>query len=324
MPTEFALLPRKFRAGSAWLIPGLVLLGLLLAPAACSSPRTGEPMTWDQRLAAGRLDEAQTLFDKGDVPRARRSAEQALQESRQSAWVAGIGRSMALLALLREDVIGLQDALDMLVKAGDADGAAKTRLALAELAVRAGRADVAVAATADALAALPHDTGTQIATAPTEARVQHLRASALRLAGRTDEAAAAERRASLLLSLLPDKQELPLRAAVAQGCGDDLYHAGDARGALARHAQAAECARRAGDRAAELRATAALAADFALGLQWNEAADHGIRALHIARELQDTATERAVAARGLDALRALHEPETSGRWRDFSATFAGT
>jgi hypothetical protein len=317
MPTEFVPTPRKFRAGR---LQRLVLVGGLLSAAACSGPVRDDPLTWEQRLAAGRLDQAQALLDQGDLQAARRTAEIALSESRQSAWVAGIGRSMAMLSLLREDIVGLQDALALLQTTGDEQAVAQAQLALAELAVRAGRADVAVPAAEAALSTMPRDASTQIATAGIEARVRHLHAAALRLAGRTTEAAASERRASLALSLLPDQELLPLRAAVAQGCGDDLYRAGDAHGAIARHAQAAECAHRAGERAAELTATAALAADFALDERWNESADHALRALRLARELKDVAAERAVAARGLDSLRALHEPETSVRWRDFASS----
>jgi tetratricopeptide (TPR) repeat protein len=321
MPTEFVHLLRKFRAGAAR--QGLPLLvGWLLTALACSSPPPEQPLTWEQRLAAGRLDQAQALLEQGDLPAARRTAELSLKDAQHSAWVAGIGRSLAMLSFLREDIVSLQEAVERLRSVGDTPGLVRAQLWLAELAVRAGRADVAVPAAEEALAALPRSPSAQIDSASTEARVRHLHAAALRLSGRAADAAASERRAALLLSLLPDDQLLPLRAAVAQGCGDDLYRAGDARGALERHAQAAECAHRTGDRAAELQAIASLAIDFALAQRFNDAVDHGLRALHLARELQDVPTQRAVATRGLAALRALAEPPTSARWLDFSAALA--
>jgi len=123
--------------------------------------------------------------------------------------------------------------------------------------------------------------------------------------------------AALALTLLPDKEQLVLRAGVAQGCGDDLYRVLDARGAIAQHAQAANCARLAGERALELRALASLAADFGLDGQWRASADHSERALRLALDLHDTGTAHEAAARGLQALRELREPESSARWQVF-------
>jgi hypothetical protein len=181
---------------------------------------------------------------------------------------------------------------------------------LAELAVSANRPDIAVPAMQAAVAMLPSNLAGQLDSAATQARVYHLLAAALRQAHVYPEAAAAERRASLALTLLPDKEQLVLRADVA-------------RGAIAQHAQAANCARLAGEHALELRALAALAADFSLDGQWNASADHSERALRLALDLHDTAAAHDAANRGLQALRALHEPDSSVRWQVFEQALDG-
>ena len=303
----------------------LLVAGLLTGLLACSSPsfESTLPQTWEQRLAAGRLQQAEVLLEQGDTVGARRTAEVALAEARQAAHSPTIARAMALVGALRGDVIQLQEALARLERLGDAEGVASARFMLAEVAVRAGRADIAVPAMEAAVAALPDSLSAHMHSARAEARVYHLQAAALRLARRYSEAASAERRAALCLSVLPDNQQLALRTEIAQACGDDLYRAFDARGAVARHAQAANCARLVGDQAAELRAIASMAADFGLDGQWHEAADHSERALRLALDLSDPVTARDAAARGLQALRALREPESSPRWRIFEQALVG-
>ena len=323
MPTEFVPRPRILRRRPDRPLRGL-LAGVLATACAtglpgCSSspPAEHAPITWQQRLALGRLEQAEKLLDKGDLEAARRTAEVALTEARQAAYPPSIARAMALLAALRGDVLQLQEATGMLERLGDEPGLARARLMLAELAVSANRPDIAVPAMQAAVAALPSNLGGQLDSAPTQARVYHLQAAALRQAQRYPEAASAERRAALALSLLPDKEQLLLRAGVAQGCGDDLYRILDARGAIAHHAQAANCARLAGERALELRALAAMAADFGLDGQWRASADHSERALRLALDLHDAAAAHDAANRGLQALRELREPESSARWQVF-------
>ncbi|HEX5009008.1 MAG TPA: hypothetical protein VFY71_01310 [Planctomycetota bacterium] len=310
---------------------GRGLLAAVLATACatgltgCSShpASEGAPITWEQRLALGRLEQAEKLLDGGDLEGARRTAEVALTEARQAAHPPTIARAQALLAALRGDVIQLQEATDMLERLQDAPGLAHARLMLAELAVSANRPDIAVPAMRAAVAALPSDLGGQLDSAATQARVFHLQAAALREGHLFPEAAAAERRASLLLTLLPDKEQLLLRAGVAQGCGDDLYRILDARGAIVQHAHAANCARLAGERALELRALASLAADFGLDGQWRASADHSERALRLALDLHDTSAAHDAANRGLQALRELHEPASSARWQVFEQALDG-
>lgn len=296
---------------------------LLTALPGCSAPEPeGAPVSWEQRLAAGRLAQAEDLLARGDREGARQTAALALAEGRRAAHLPTMARALALLAALEGNVLKLQEALTQLEQLDDVDGLARARLMLAELAVSAGRPDIAVPAVEAAVAALPDNLHGRAEAAATEARVYHLQAAALRLAGRQSEAAASERRAALALTVLPDSELLPLRAEIAQACGDDLFREHDARGAVARHAQAAACAREAGDRAAELRALASLAADFELDGRWREAADHSERALRLALELRDGASARAVAARGLSALRVLGEPSWSSRWRSFEEALA--
>lgn len=323
MPTEFVPRPRILRRWAdrplRGLLAGVLATACVTGLPGCSSTPSAQhaPVTWQQRLALGRLEQAEKLLDGGDREGARRTAEVALIEARQAAHPPTIARAMALLAALRGDVIQLQQATEMLERLGDEPGLARARLMLAELAVSANRPDIAVPAMQAAVAALPSNLSGQLDSAATQARVYHLLAAALRQAQRYPEAASAERRAALALTLMPDKEQLLLRAGVAQGCGDDLYRILDARGAIALHAQAANCARLAGERTVELRALAALAADFGLDGQWSASADHSERALRLALDLHDTATAREAAARGLQALRALREPESSVRWQVF-------
>jgi hypothetical protein len=307
-------------------------LGAVLLAAACATGLPGcsshpaaesAPITWQQRLALGRLEQAEKLLDGGDLEGARRTAEVALTEARQAAYPPTIARAQALLAALRGDVLQLQEATDMLARLDDSAGLARARLMLAELAVSANRPDIAVPAMQAAVDALPTDLSGQLDSAATRARVYHLQASALRLGHLFPEAAAAERRAALVLTLLPDKEQLLLRAAVAQGCGDDLYRILDARGAIAKHAEAANCARLAGERALELRALACLAADFGLDGQWRASADHSERALRLALDLHDSAAAHDAAHRGLQALREMHEPASSARWQVFEQALDG-
>ncbi|MBM3985097.1 MAG: hypothetical protein FJ296_05315, partial [Planctomycetes bacterium] len=238
------------------------------------------PLTWPQRLAVGRLDQAEAEFARGD-PAARVTAAKALAEARAAGHPPTIARAQALLGALEANLPRLQDGLHQLELLDDTAGAASARLWLAELAVQAGRPDVAVPVLAAAVAALPSNISGRIEAAGTEARVYHLQAAALRLAADYPAAAAAERRAALALTLLPEDELLPLRTAVAQACGDDLLRAGDARASLARFADASSLARRAADRPAELRAVVSLAASLHLDGRHAEAADHCQRALYL-------------------------------------------
>jgi len=305
-------------------LSALCAVVLLTGLAGCGTVEpAGAPISWEQRLAVGRLQQALDQLERGDRAGARRTAELALAEASRAAHLPTMANAKALLAALEGNVVRLQEALAQLEQLGDEVGLARARLMLAELAVSADRPDIAVPALQAAVAALPDDPRGRIESAATEARVYHLQAAALRLAGRAQEAAASERRAALALSVLPDAELLRLRAEIAQACGDDLYREFDARGALAQHARAAACAREAGERATELHALAALAADFELDGRWREAADHSERALRLAHELGETAVARAVAQRGLVALRVLREPETSARWRAFEEALPG-
>lgn len=313
MPTEFVPAPRFCRARR------LTALALLLAACASEPP----PLTWSQRLAAGRLDQAQAQWAAGDPAGARQSAEQALAEARAAGHGPTMARAQALLGALQSSLPRLQDGLTQLEALGDAEGLAAARLWLAELAVQARRPDLAVPVTEAVLASLPADAASRLQAAPTEARVRHLQAAALRLSGRQPEAAAAERQAALALSLLPEDELLTLRIAVAQACGDDLLLTGDARGALARHAQAAALARQAGDPAAEVRAITSLAAGLYLDGRYREAADHCERALRLARSTGDGNAARDLGARGLAALQALGEPIGSARWEQFRRAVSG-
>lgn len=297
-----------------------LLLGLALP--ACQADPPPPTLTWSQRLAIGRLDHAEAEFNRGD-PAARATTAQALAEARAAGHPPTIARAQALLGALEGSLPRLQDGLHQLELLGDTAGAAAARLWLAELAVQARRPDVAVPVLETAVALLPSNLSGRLESASTEARVYHLHAAALRLAADFPAAAAAERRAALALTLLPEDELLPLRTAVAQACGDDLLRAGDARAALARFAEASSLARRAADRPAEQRAIAALAAGLQLEGRPAEAADHCLRALRLARELSDATATREAGARGLSLLHALGEPAHSPRWEEFRLAVTG-
>jgi tetratricopeptide (TPR) repeat protein len=298
------------------------VLCLLLAFPACQADPTLAPLTWSQRLAVGRLDQAEAEFGRGD-PAARITAGLALAEARAAGHAPTIAQAQALLGALEGNLPRLQDGLHQLELLGDTAGAASARLWLAELAVQAGRPDVAVPVLAAAVAALPSNLSGRLESAGTEARVYHLQATALRLDADFPAAAAAERRAALALTLLPEDELLPLRTAVAQACGDDLLRAGDARAALARFAEASSLARRSADRPAELRALVSLATGLHLDGHHAEAADHCQRALYLARALSDATATREAGARGLSALQALGEPANSPRWEEFRLALTG-
>jgi len=327
MPTEIVPRPGFSRVGAprraARTGATALILALALALAACRADPDPAPLTWSQRLAAGRLDQAEAEFERGALATARATAALALADARAAGHPPTIASAQALLGALEGNLPRLQDGLAQLELLDDTAGAASARLWLAELAVQANRPDLAVPVMQAAVAALPSNLSNRLESAGTEARVYHLQATALRLAAEYPAAAAAERRAALALTLLTEDEVLPLRTAVAQACGDDLLRAGNARGALSRHAEAASLARRAGDRAAELRAIASLAAGLHLDGRYREAADHCTRALRLARDLSDGVAMREAGARGLAALQALGEPAASPRWEEFRQAVTG-
>src|SRR5215510_1369630 len=124
MPIEFVPRPRILLRWPDRRFRGLLAAVLATACATglpgCTShpPAESAPITWQQRLALGRLEQAEKLLDAGDLEGARRTSEVALTEARQAAYPPAIARAQALLAALRGDVIQLKDATDMLERLG--------------------------------------------------------------------------------------------------------------------------------------------------------------------------------------------------------------
>jgi hypothetical protein len=296
------------------------------APAATGGPPA--PHTagtrWDARVAEARVVRAEQLAEAGEHEAALTEALAGLAASRQAVHPAGTARALLLLGRLEEDPARLQEALAFFEGLHDEAGCAAARMALAGQAVRDGRPDAALAwlePVAAELAVAPDDRSptARMDAAQAAAGVHHLRAAALRLAGRPEEALALQRQAGLALTLLPDAGMQELRMAVAQQLGDDLRAASDCKAAFEQHARAASLARETGDRRAELSAIAGLSDDLACLGRLRDATDHCQRALSLAQELEDGELAHALAQRGLQWLAVLREPQASVRWERFRA-----
>ncbi len=283
----------------------------------------GEPPDpWLSRVAAGQLERAQAEAGAGHREAARRLASEALLAARQTASLPVMAQAQLLLGRLDDDALRIGDALHLFTVVDDPAGRAQAGLAMAELAVRSGQVDLALERLAAASRDLDGVPAGRDERARTEARVDHLHATALRLAGRRAEAAAHERRAQLSLSLLRDEELQPLRISVCQSLGDDCAADRDFAQAVTHHARASDLSRRAGDAAGELAAAESLALDM-LGLQRTaDAYAHCVRALKLAVALEDRERTDALLARSRQLLTELGDAPGSARWRTLAAIAA--
>jgi tetratricopeptide (TPR) repeat protein len=322
--------PDASASGPAGRLTGRALAAAALALAvgsasllpACSSP-SPPPEPWLARVAGGQLDRARAKARAGEQDSARRLAADALVAARQSAHLPTMAQAQLMLGRLEGNADRLREAQHIFEMVDDPAGQAEALVSLAELAVRSSQIDAALAAVQEADRLLEDVDGSREERARTSAQLDHLHATVLRLSGRRDEAAGKERRAQLQLTLLRDDELVPLRISVSQSLGDDCAAELEYRQAVEHHARASDLARRSGDHAADLSATESLVTDLqALGRP-TDAIAHGIRALHLALELQDRERASENLRRAQQLLMSLGEGPGSPRWDSLIAAVQG-
>ena len=276
----------------------LIGLALLAGSLGCSTgeERRGDP--WARGMGGALAARAGELLAAGEREPARQAALEALGYADRTSDQRTRGRAVAVLGELDRDPAQLVEARALLETHVPGPETWAVRLALADLLIDIGRLEEALAELGPVVTEAEQFPEPRV-RAPAEASARRLRSAALRRLGRADEAHADDRRAALVLSLLPDEALPALRMALSQVLGDDLFARGDPAGAYARHTRARSLARSQGDAPAETRALAAQAHDLAAMGRFADAADRAVLTVEHARALGDAVLARTLALAGL-------------------------
>jgi tetratricopeptide (TPR) repeat protein len=252
----------------------------------------------DDLLAEGRRDEA------------REAATEALALPEGTLDERSRARAMTVLGELDDDLELLTGARDLLLAQAPPPATWEVRLLVADRLLDAGRLAEALIEL-DGVVAEAEEHPEHVVRAMHEAPARRLRSAALRRLGRLDEARADDRRAALVLSLVPDDVLPELRLSLALVLGDDALAMDRPAEAYALHARARTLAAALGDGTAESRALLTQSRALAAQGRFHDAADRALLTAERARAVGEAELARRAALEGLgwanDAGQALND-----------------
>jgi len=275
------------------------LAALLAGLPGCGAPATGGGADdWSRGMGGALAIRAEDLARSGQAAEARQTALEAMELARNAGDGRAEARALAVLGKLDQDPQLLTRALELLELHAPPPAAWGVRLALAEQLLRTDRLPAAMEQL-DLVVAQAEAHDEPGVRARYEAPARHLRALALGRLGQPDQARADNRRAVLVLSLLPDSQLRELRLALALAQGDDALARGRPAEAYALHTRARTLAGLLGDLPAEARALLAQAHDLAARGRFADAADRALLACEHGLSADDPELARRAALQGL-------------------------
>lgn len=270
----------------------------LIWAAGCSAPAPRSDDPWSQGLAAALAARAGELLADGRTSEARDMALEAWDRAQMASDGRSQGLALAVLGAVDRDSVLLAEARQVLQLHATLAETWELALVLADVLLDEGRTAQALSVLDPVVTAAEshHDPAIRAAI---EARARRLRSVALRRQGWVEEGRADDRRAQLVLSLLPDAQLMELRLILALVLGDDLLAEGHPADAYARHTRARTLAERLGDGASEARALCAQAYDLAALGRFADAADRALLGAEHAEVAGQAALTRQAALSGL-------------------------
>jgi tetratricopeptide (TPR) repeat protein len=269
---------------------------VVLLSVACSTPEPVDP--WGRGMGGALAIRAEDLLAEGRRDEAREAAAEALALPDGTLDDRSRARAMTVLGKLDDDLELLLSARDLLMAQAPPPATWEVRLLVADRLLDAGRLEQALEEL-DEVVAEAEEHPEHVVRALHEAPGRRLRSAALRRLGRLDEARADDRRAALVLSLVPDDVLPDLRLALALVLGDDALAMDRPAEAYALHARARTLAAALGNGAAETRALLTQSRALAAQGRFHDAADRALLTAEQAREVDEPELARRAALEGL-------------------------